>query len=127
MKKILSYTNNEKGFMLPMVMFTIALVLIATITNIQLYQNNKQMTAHQLEQVKMESLIQITREKLKKDLLKDKDLKRNLYHLPEGNISVVVTLLATGKYKVLFSATTVTPFTFHIFGYLDITNEFLNK
>lgn len=94
MKKRLSFINNEQGFSLPYVLFIIILSFIVIIANIKIYQNELHMMKHLTDQVKVETLIQMSLAKFKEDISSNDDLTsiedETFYSFPSGEVNLKV-------------------------------------
>lgn len=94
MKKRLSFINNEQGFSLPYVLFIIILSFIVIIANIKIYQNELHMMKHLTNQVKVETLIQMSLAKFKEDISSNDDLTsiedETFYSFPSGEVNLKV-------------------------------------
>lgn len=60
MKKLFLFHRNEKGFILPYSLLLSTIVLLSFITLISLYKNEQIITKRLLEQLQIESMIQMT-------------------------------------------------------------------
>ena len=94
MKKRLSFINNEQGFSLPYVLFIIIRSFIVIIANIKIYQNELNMMKHLTDQVKVETLIQMSLAKFKEDISSNDDLTsiedETFYSFPSGEVNLKV-------------------------------------
>ncbi|TQS74539.1 hypothetical protein DX933_11395 [Ornithinibacillus gellani] len=93
MKKSLSFIQNSSGFMMPLIMLLIVVILYATSACIHLYINDLQITERLLEQKKVESIIQLAEVSYRKDMTdtayQPQDVK--MYHFPNGTAEVSVS------------------------------------
>ncbi|GAA0443378.1 hypothetical protein GCM10008983_20740 [Lentibacillus halophilus] len=89
MKKISLYIDNQKGFILPFVLFFIAIALISITASTQLYHDELSIAEDHDEQVKLETLLQMSRVQLKNDITYDKDIPNPVrYPFPYGHAVV---------------------------------------
>ncbi|MBP1950355.1 type II secretion system protein [Virgibacillus litoralis] len=121
MKKQLSFTSNN-GFILPYVLFVIAIALITITASINMYQNEIQITNNQTDQMRIETLLQMARTTFKEDILLGKEMNSNpvYYKFPYGNVQLDYIVLDDEKeYHLFFNITTDSEATF------TITNKLL--
>ncbi|HLR75272.1 MAG TPA: competence type IV pilus minor pilin ComGG [Virgibacillus sp.] len=86
MKKQLSFMNNS-GFILPYVLFIITIILIVLSASIHIYKQEINMTHHHIEQLKIETLIQMSIMAFKDDYLNDSlDSGSVTYNFPYGTV-----------------------------------------
>src|SRR5699024_4751951 len=62
------YFNNQRGFFLPYVLFIVSLTFLLVTTNIKLYVNEIHMMHYLIEQIKIETLIQMSHMKYREDV-----------------------------------------------------------
>lgn len=84
-----SYFTNETGFILPSVVFLIFVLFVIFLANVSVYELELTMGEHHLEQVKIETLIQLGLESYKDDLQKSETFipKKN-YSFPYGEVII---------------------------------------
>lgn len=84
-----SYFTNETGFILPSVVFLIFVLFVIFLANVSVYELELTMGEHHLEQVKIETLIQLGLESYKDDLQKSETFipKKN-YSFPYGEVFI---------------------------------------
>lgn len=99
MRRRLSYMNNEHGFSLPYILFIIILSFIFITANINIYQNEVYMMNHLTEQIKVETLIQMSLSNFEDDILNYDDLSiiedEKSYSFPSGDVNLKI--LSTEK------------------------------
>ncbi|MFA1821545.1 hypothetical protein ACDX78_15425 [Virgibacillus oceani] len=91
MKKPLSFMNNDRGFFLPLVLFSVTLLFIFISANIQSYKHDVQITERQVEQVIVESLFQLGREKVKDELISIEIPDKVQYTFPDGTVNITIS------------------------------------
>ncbi|SFD53907.1 ComG operon protein 7 [Lentibacillus persicus] len=107
MKKPLSHTINQQGFILPYVLFFIAFSLIIISSSVNLYQNETHITHNQTEQIKIESLFQMARIQAKetiRDRIEPYDAIS--YSFPQGEVVVEYGKLNEHEYRLIFTIET---------------------
>ncbi|TMN20962.1 hypothetical protein FFL34_01675 [Lentibacillus cibarius] len=124
MKKILSSTAEQKGFILPYVLFFIAIAFIAITFNVNLYRDEVQITKNQTEQLKIETLLQMGRTRFKDEVASDTEIPNPVvYHFPVGNVKIRYAEPHEQKYHLYISIQTDTFATLSITNQLRILNE----
>ncbi|HLR01130.1 MAG TPA: hypothetical protein VK111_00085 [Virgibacillus sp.] len=96
MLKILPVTHNEKGFILPLVLFITAIVMVIVLSGIQIYKNNIQLTHHHIQQLKIETLLQSALTRFKQELKNgditlpgsSDELLSTSYTFPDGQVEI---------------------------------------
>jgi len=89
MKKQLLQTKNEAGFYLPLVLVVTTLVLSFITTIVILYQNDVRMTKTIVNQIEMDTLIQMSKEEFMRDIVHLSDSNEKLvYHYPNGDVEI---------------------------------------
>jgi len=105
MKKLLFITNKESGFILPVVLFVASIVMMIIASHIYMYHHDIQITENQLQQVKVESLFQMSLTLVKQDLPAIEKLPANIsYSFPDGEVTV--NIVDQGSYKLTFTIQT---------------------
>lgn len=88
MKKRLLFTN-ETGFILPSVCFLLFLLLLIFLTNITIYELELTMSKQMIDQIKIESLIQLGVETYKNDLQSSQTfIPQTNYQFPQGIVVI---------------------------------------
>lgn len=105
MKNQLHTTANEKGFILPYVLFIITLLFLLITTNTNHYQREIEITARHIQQVKMETLFQMGREKVKSEIEHVQLNDTLIYNFPDGRVRIKITALGDGYSELLFNIT----------------------
>jgi len=97
MKNTLFFTREQKGFILPFVLFAVVIIMLVITSSIHIYQNNIRLTNHHIQQLKIESLFQSSLSLFKQHLENGdippiqspyKELTK-LYTLPDGNVNII--------------------------------------
>lgn len=102
MKKHLKLIRNEKGQMLLFVLISASIIIVLFVGAIKLYMNTIEESHFLLEQVEVETIVQMT----KRDLLtlkrKDKEELKASYHFtyPNGDIYLTLAKLEDKKYLI---------------------------
>lgn len=105
MRKQSYTTTNEEGFILPYVLFIITLLFLLITANINHYQREIEITARHIQQVKMETLFQMGREKVKSEIEHVQSNDTLTYNFPDGRVQIKITALEAGYYELLFNIT----------------------
>lgn|SRR5690625_5171868 len=88
MKKYSSFINNERGFYLPVVLIVSVVMISATTTTIFIYKNEIKATELLLEQLEIETSLQIAMEKFNYDKeYETSDSGKFNYTLPHGIVT----------------------------------------
>ncbi|MEC5422261.1 hypothetical protein QGM71_02005 [Virgibacillus sp. C22-A2] len=125
MKKPLFFISNEKGFVLPYILFIITLVFIFLTSNISTYKNEIKMTENHLEQVIIETLYQMGHTKLKEEFVTNNYHATQIsYSFPDGLVNINLTPLTQTKYRLEFNITTTKRSVYNLFSFLD-TNDLI--
>lgn len=84
------YRKSEAGFFLPFVLFVFVLVSSSVLTTVAIYQNELKVSARLLEQIKAETMVQMSTVDVKERLNKGEIAKegRLRYRFPQGKTSV---------------------------------------
>lgn len=106
MKKRLSFINNQSGFFLPYVLFITSLVFILITSNISIYQSELQITARQVEQLKIETLFQMGRAKLKENIEMFEAGNKATYLFRDGSVEILIEDRKDNKYTLFFTILT---------------------
>lgn len=106
MKRLLYFIDNQHGFFLPYVLFITSLVFILVSSYIATYQNDLHITDSQIEQLKIETLFQMGRTKLKEEI-DDNHFNENnnkvFYLFPDGSVEILITALNEKQYALNFA------------------------
>ncbi|MFZ3577848.1 hypothetical protein [Virgibacillus sp. DJP39] len=106
MKKNSQYINNEKGFILPLVLLTAALLFLFLSTHVSIYQNELRITKNELAQTKIDTLFQMGRSKFKSELpLLNQESGTVQYTFPDGDVEITYSR-KQNIYELLFSIAT---------------------
>lgn len=110
MKKQLFFINNQNGFYLPLVLFITSLIFIMATSNIAIYQSDLEITKNQVEQIKIETLFQMARGKIKEDIAPDiENFKVNdkmTYYFPDGIVDILILGITDSNYELLYTINT---------------------
>ncbi|WP_167751330.1 competence type IV pilus minor pilin ComGG [Lentibacillus salicampi] len=106
MKKTLCFTTDQKGFVLPYVLFFIALAFMIITANVNLYQDETHITQNQAEQLKIGTLLQMARAQFKEDVANRSETDELTYTFPYGDVVVQYTQLNEEMYHLYFSIRT---------------------
>ncbi|MFC4022799.1 hypothetical protein ACFOUV_03100 [Oceanobacillus longus] len=106
MRKLLSTTNNQHGFILPYVLFITTLALILITAHIHSYQLGIEITDRYVQQLKMETLFQMGRERIKTDIDEIAVPGTLNYNFPYGEVRIEVQEIEQNNYELFFTITT---------------------
>lgn len=80
-----------------------------------MYQDEIQITHNQINQLKIETLIQMARTSFKEEILLGKELDNPIhYHFPYGDVEIDYIVINENEYHLLFSIKTDSNATFMI-------------
>lgn len=104
MRKNLLYINNQKGFVLPLVLLIAALLFLFVSTNVAIYKNEMIITKNELAQLKIDTLFQMSRAKFKDEIATIKQDKGTVdYIFPNGRVKIAYEFLPVDIYQLTFS------------------------
>ncbi|MFD1038477.1 competence type IV pilus minor pilin ComGG [Virgibacillus byunsanensis] len=106
MKKILSFISNQEGFVLPYVLFFAALALFVVIASTDRYSNDVQITHNQIEQIRIETLVQMGRAKLLDELAHIPQDSPITYSFPDGVVEISIISIKDNQYNLHLNVTT---------------------
>ncbi|MFD2630823.1 hypothetical protein [Oceanobacillus kapialis] len=107
MKKQSYFTTNEQGFVLPAVLLIIAIVFVFLFHNTSAYRNELSITDTQLEQTKIETLYQASRQLLIDELKEHgSTIDTATYTFPYGNVAVHLQKIDDAFSRLTFTITT---------------------
>ncbi|WP_077326963.1 hypothetical protein [Virgibacillus siamensis] len=108
MKNPFMYINDQRGFILPYVLFITALLIITITASIRLYHNELIITESQAEQVKVETLFQMAHSQFTDNLPNKNNPADNpvMYHFPYGNVKIEYIRMDTETYHLYVTITT---------------------
>lgn len=107
MKKNSTFINEEKGFILPLVLLIATLLFLFVSTNIAIYKNEMSITKNELDQIKIDTLFQMGRAKFKDDLTVLTQESGTVYYtFPNGNVEVSFKMDTEDVYELTFSVST---------------------
>lgn len=91
MKRLLHFTNREDGFVFPFVLFVAVIIFIIITSHIYVYHHDIHITNNHQEQLKMETLFQMSRVRVKEDLpVLDQYPSHISYQFPYGDVTVFI-------------------------------------
>src|SRR5690625_4438761 len=91
MRKKLYYFTNQRGFFLPYVLFIVSLTFLIVTTTIKLYDNEIYMMLHLIEQITIETLIQMRHMKYREDVNQSDHLPEVIAStFPSGNVTISI-------------------------------------
>lgn len=94
--------------MLPYVLFIITISSIIILTNISTYHNEMKIIFNQIEQVKIESLINMARTTLKKEIKETLETPSHTYYeFPDGTVDIIITKIDEKTLKLIFTVQTI--------------------
>ncbi|GGK03253.1 hypothetical protein GCM10007063_26830 [Lentibacillus kapialis] len=123
MRKILSFTTNQQGFVFPYVLFFIALAFIILTANVNIYQDEIRITQNQTEQLKIETLIQMARGHLKDELADKPDTGTIEYEFPYGDVTAHYVKLHHQTYHLYVTCQTDNGATYQIINQMRLNSE----
>ncbi|WP_188453663.1 competence type IV pilus minor pilin ComGG [Virgibacillus oceani] len=109
MKNRSFFTTKQNGFFLPYVLFLTAIVLIVLTAAVNTYKSDIRITDNQLEQLKIETLLQISRAKLKQNFPQHENSSQPVvYTFPDGDVYIDIEQITSKKYELTFTINTDT-------------------
>ncbi|MEC2158427.1 hypothetical protein [Virgibacillus halodenitrificans] len=106
-KRSLSTITNQKGFILPMVLFTISIFFILITATITSYQNEIHMSEAHLERIKMHTLLQMGFQSLMEEYDDPSALPHILYYsFLQGEVHITTTSITKDTWETLAKVTT---------------------
>lgn len=106
MRKSSRFINEEKGFILPLVLLIAALLFLFISTNVAIYHNELTITKNELSQLKINTLFQTGRSKFKKEITTlNQDGGTVQYLFPDGDVKIDY-IRKENVYELLFSVST---------------------
>lgn len=106
MRKSSRFINEEKGFILPLVLLIAALLFLFISTNVAIYHNELTITKNELSQLKINTLFQTGRSKFKKEITTlNQDGGTVQYLFPDGDVKIDY-IRKENVYELLFSIST---------------------
>lgn len=109
MKSPFQFINKANGFYLPYILFIITICFIVLTASINIYKNDIQITNKHVEQIKIETLFQMGRAKLKQDIKKKKPFKDGdeiTYNFQEETVKIKVSPLGESSFQLHFTIRT---------------------
>lgn len=112
--------KNEKGFVLPYVLFITSLLFIIITTSISIYEQDIKVTHYQVEQIKIETLYQSALAIFKEEReLNHMPYYTTNYTFPDGKVTVTYTIIDELEYRLRFSISTNNDFVYTVL-YTDV-------
>lgn len=108
MKKQLSSTNSESGFIFPYVLLIATVLFIVITANINMYRQEIQLTYQTIDQLKVETLLQMGYAKFLEEFSKE-DLDQKItvqYDFPDGNVTIEFNQVTSDEGQLLFQMNT---------------------
>lgn len=101
MRKQSRFLCNQSGFFLPYVLGITVIIIFATVTHINLYQQDIKVTHQHLEQLKIETLIQMGYQKFQEEYpVVDSDQFEVGYSFPHGTVNLRYKTLGEMDYNL---------------------------
>ncbi|RYG74689.1 hypothetical protein EU245_00435 [Lentibacillus lipolyticus] len=101
MKKILTFTANQEGFVLPYILFFIAISFIIITADVHLYRDEIHIAQNHTEQLKVETLLQMGRTRFKDELTSGMDMPNPIaYEFPYGEVKISYTEIQETMYNL---------------------------
>jgi|SRR5690625_1659972 len=123
MKKQSHIITNNGGFYLPYVLTISVIVLSLVTTSIMMYQNEMKMTKNIIEQVEVETLIQMAREKFKHDKVYNEHSTGQInYVFPNGVVHIQYEFMNEETLQLHFFTETKNNYQFDIVHEITISN-----
>lgn len=98
---------KEKGFIFPYILFLAALCLLVVTSSTSIYKNHIQMTTMQMEQIKLDTLIQISHAQFKEELQNNTLIQgQKKYNYPYGSVIISYSFLDQGSLLLNYKANT---------------------
>ncbi|ASN05242.1 competence type IV pilus minor pilin ComGG [Virgibacillus necropolis] len=89
MRKSTPFLNEEKGFILPIVLLIAALLFLFVSTNITIYHNELTIAKNEISQLKIDTLFQMGRSKLKNEISSLNPRSGTVeYSFPDGDVKI---------------------------------------
>lgn len=100
--------SSEKGFFLPYVLFITSLVLIIVTASVHAYQRDVQITQHQMEHIRIETLLQMGFAAFGEEQIPNDASHFTIdYEFPDGKVMVTYDLINDPDYQLKFKILTV--------------------
>ncbi|WP_106497152.1 hypothetical protein [Lentibacillus sp. Marseille-P4043] len=108
MKNKLSFINRQGGFILPYVLFIVAIVLLVLTTKVNMYKNDIHIANNHIEQLEIETLLQMGRAKFVDEFSLEtaKETGKKTYTFPPGIVKITYTRINEMEYQLLFQIST---------------------
>ncbi|MBU5466391.1 hypothetical protein KQI49_06020 [Virgibacillus sp. MSJ-26] len=122
------YFNNQRGFFLPYVLFIVSLTFLLVTTNIKLYDNEIHMMHHLIEQIKIETLIQMSHMKYREDVNQSNHIPEVIsYTFPSGDVTISFLNHKENRAFVHYQITTDNNISFSINDYIELAHHQNNR
>lgn len=101
MRKQSRFLCNQSGFYLPYVLGITVIIMFSTVTQINLYQQNIELTSQHLEQLRIETLVQMGYQKFEEEYpVVDLDPFEVYYSFPHGTVNLRYIVLDDLDYNL---------------------------
>ncbi|HLS23854.1 MAG TPA: competence type IV pilus minor pilin ComGG [Pseudogracilibacillus sp.] len=102
MKGFYSFLRNERAFFLPFVLFIFFIIFSVVTTSITIYQNELKISNHLYEQLKTETLVEMTKLNFIQALETEELRERGelTYTFPQGDVSLQYEKKKAHTYKI---------------------------
>ncbi|MBO1005852.1 hypothetical protein ACFSKI_20165 [Pseudogracilibacillus auburnensis] len=121
MKKRLPTMINERGFYLPYALIVSVIILSIITTSIFIYQNELNITRSLLDQIEVETLIQMGKTQFIKDeWYNHQDKGQVNYEFPPGKVHITFEWIADDLVEMEFNIMTNNQFSFMIFHRMSV-------
>lgn len=121
MKKRLPTMTNERGFYLPYALIVSVIILSIITTSIFIYQNELNITRSLLDQIEVETLIQMGKAQFIKDeVYNHQDKGQVNYEFPSGKVHITFEWIADDLVEMEFNIMTNNQFSFIIFHRMSV-------
>ncbi|WP_249871104.1 hypothetical protein [Oceanobacillus saliphilus] len=105
MKNRLYIISNQKGFTLLYVLYITVIVFLLITASIQNYQRDLEITDRHIQQLHVETLFQMGREKVKSEITHLNFPVTRTYDFSDGQVAVEVKQLNVDTFELLFTIT----------------------
>ncbi|WP_284140395.1 MULTISPECIES: competence type IV pilus minor pilin ComGG [unclassified Virgibacillus] len=107
MRKSLYLMNNSYGFFLPYTMAILAISFLVLMTSVSIYRNELFISHRLIEQIKIETLMQMGQEKFKVDAASsEKDNGKVFYSFPHGDVHIDYELVELNQFNLTIKINT---------------------
>jgi len=103
MKKRLFCTTSQSGFIMPFVLFLTIFIFILVSSSIQHYKLDIEITERHIQQLKMETLFQMGREKVKQEINAVSLPETFTYDFPDGIVRIEAKALEQDTIELFYT------------------------